>query len=192
MKKSNIIWIVVGVILLIVIMSFVGSYNRFVTLEQNVDKSWSEVENQYQRQADLIPNLVSIVSSSVSSETKFMKDIVSARNNWQNAQGEMERDKAGSEMQSQINTFVNAVAESYPVFLSSVQYIALTDEVSGAQNRITVARGRYIENINDYNIGIRKFPGNIVAGMMGLSKKNYYRASEGSLNTPVLGEGVLP
>ncbi|MBU4086335.1 MAG: LemA family protein, partial [Nanoarchaeota archaeon] len=91
-----------------------------------------------------------------------------------------------------ISAFVNAVAESYPQLQANKQYITLTDELSGTQNRITVARGRYIESIQQYNIAIKRFPANIFAGMFGFSAKDYYQADINAMNTPVLGEGVLP
>lgn len=193
--KNKGLWITLGIIALVIIILiavFAGSYNHFVTLDQNVNSQWSEVENQYQRQADLIPNLVSVVSSSVSVETKFVKDVISARTSWQNAQGTLARDTAGTQMNNGITALVSAVAESYPTLQANTQYVALTDELSGTQNRIAVARGRYIEGIKEYNTAIKKFPGNIIAGMFGFSEKEYYAAAEGSVNTPQIGNGQLP
>jgi LemA protein len=188
-------WIIIGVIVAIVLifgMYFASAYNRFVGMDQDVNAKWSEVENQYQRQADLIPNLVSVVSSAVSSETKFVKDVVAARTAWQNANSVNEKDEAGVQMSDSVATFVNAVAENYPAFKANTQYVALTDEMSGTQNRITTARGRYIESIQNYNTATKKFPSNIIAGMFGFNEKEYYSAEEGSLTTPSLGSGQLP
>jgi LemA protein len=184
--------IVVGVILLLMIFYVIGAYNNFVSLDQGVAGQWSEVENQYQRQADLIPNLISTVSSAVTAETKFVKDVVAARASWASASTQLAKDTAGQQMNNGISAFVSAVAENYPTLQANKQYVALTDELSGTQNRITVARGRYIENIKSFNVAVKKFPGNIVAGMFGFGQKEYYQAAEGSMNTPKLGEGVLP
>ena len=192
MKRSTITWIIVAAVVLILLMWFVGAYNRFVTLDQNVNGSWSEVENQYQRQADLIPNLVSSVSSQVNTETKFVKDVIAARTAYLSASSQLAKDTAGQQMSGGIQAFVNAVAESYPQLLASEGYTALRDELTGTQNRITVARGNYITSIQAYNVATKRFPANIIAGTFGFSEKGYYQASEGSLDTPVLGDGGLP
>lgn len=192
MKTSSIVWIVVGVVALLLIISTIGTYNGFVSTSQNVDSRWSEVENQYQRQADLIPNLVSVVASAVSAETQFVKDVIAARTGFMSAGSQVEKDKAGVEMDSQVATFVNAVAEKYPELRANIQYSALTDELAGTQNRITVARKNYIEAIQSYNVKIKKFPSNILAGMFGFGEKEYYKADSSSMVTPSLGPGVLP
>ncbi len=184
--------IVLGAIVFFLVIYLISAYNGFVSLDQNINGKWSEVENQYQRQVDLIPNLISIVGSSVGVETKFVKDVVAARTGWSSAQSQLQKDTAGQQMNNGITALVNAVAENYPTLQANKQYIALTDEVSGTQNRITVARGRYITSIQDYNTATKRFPGNILAGMFGFSGKEYYKAEEGSLNTPKLGNGVLP
>ncbi len=192
MKKSSIAWIIIGVIVLILVIYVISGYNRFVTLDQNINGKWSEVESQYQRQADLIPNLVSVVSSSLSVETKFVKDVVDARTRWASAQSQLQKDIAGQQMNNGISAFVSAVAENYPVLQANKQYIALTDELSGTQNRITTARGRYIESIQLYNTAIKRFPANVLAEIYGFEGKEYYRAEAGSLETPDLGTGTLP
>ncbi len=184
--------IVVAAVLLLVIIYVISAYNRFVSLDQGVNAQWSEVENQYQRQADLIPNLIDVTKSSVNVETKFVKDVVAARASWASASTQLAKDTAGQQMNNGISAFVSAVAENYPTLQANKQYVALTDELSGTQNRITVARGRYIENIKSFNIAIKKFPANILAGIFGFTQKEYYQASEGSMTTPKLGTGTLP
>lgn len=193
--KNKGLWITLGIIavlVLIVLFTIGGAYNNFVILDQDTNAKWSEVENQYQRQADLIPNLVSVVSSAVSTETKFVKDVINARTAWQNAQSLPAKDAAGVQMTNGVTAFVNAVAENYPQLQANTQYVALTDELSGTQNRITTARGRYIESIQRYNTAIRRFPGNMIAGMFGFTQKDYYQADVNALHTPSLGTGQLP
>jgi LemA protein len=192
MPASKIALIAIVVVVLGMVLLVIVTYNNFIGLDQNVQSKWSEVENQYQRQADLIPNLVSVISSSVSVETDFVKDVIAARTNWAGAQTEYDKDKAGVEMNNGITAFVRAVAENYPVLKANAQYVALTDELSGSQNRITVARGRYIESIQHYNTAIKTFPGNVLAGMFGFSEKEYYNAQLNAMNTPSLGGGGLP
>ena len=195
--KNKGLWITLGIIAFVVLMLifwFVGSYNRFVALNQDINGKWSEVENQYQRQADLIPNLVSTVSSSVSVETKFVTDVTEARSRWQTAEGTLAKDTAGVQMNNGIAALVNAVAtaENYPVLQANKQYVALTDELTGTQNRISTARGRFITSLQAFNTAIRRFPGNIIAGMFGFTGKEYYQAKVEAMNTPSLGTGQLP
>ncbi len=187
-------WVLIGVVVIVALVGIyaVSSYNGFVTKDQKIEAQWSEVENQYQRQADLIPNLVSVVSSAVRAETNFVQGVVNARTQFQNAQGQVARDQAGLQMVDSVATFVAAVAESYPVLQANTQYVALTDELAGTQNRITTARGRYIEYLQEYNVAIKRFPSNILASMFGFEEKEYYHAAPGSLTTPSLGNAQLP
>ena len=193
-EKTQKKWImlgVVGAIILIVAGLFIGTYNNFVTLNQAVKSEWSEVENQYQRQADLIPNLVSVVSSAVSVETKFVKDVVAARTNWNSATSELAKDTAGVQMNSGISALISAVAENYPVLQANNNYVALQDELTGTQNRIATSRGRYIEAIQAFNTAVQRFPGVMFAGLYGFSVMEYYQANPTSLETSQLGTGEL-
>lgn len=191
MKTSTKVWIGIGIVVLLVLFWVVGAYNNFIGLNQNVNSKWSEVENQYQRQVDLIPNLVSTVSSQVSVETNFVKDVIAARTAYTSATSQLAKDTAGQQMNSGVQTFINAVAEQYPQLLASTGYTQLRDELSGTQNRITTARGRYIEAIQIYNTATMRFPSNIIAGMFGFKQTDYYTAEAGT-NTPSLGTGQLP
>ena len=186
------IGIIVGVVVLILASFLISSYNKFIVLDQNIDSKWSEVENQYQRQADLIENLISVVTSAVSVETDFVKEVTAARTGWQNANSVAEKEQAGVEMNSEVAMFMNAVAENYPTLQANTNYVQLIDEIAGTQNRITTARGRYIESIQIYNTAIMRFPANILANIYGFDGREYYTAEEGSLDTPELGDGVLP
>ena len=190
----NKILIIILALIAIILIWVIAMYNNFVTLDQNVNSKWSEVENQYQRQSDLIPNLVSTVSSSVKIETNFVTAVTEARSRWQTSQSQFEKDTSGVQMANGIAALVNAVAvsENYPQLQANKQYVALTDELSGTQNRIAVARGRYIESIQLFNTAIKRFPGNVFAGIFGFSAKDYYEAEISSMTTPSLGTGILP
>jgi LemA protein len=185
--------IVVVVIALVLVVWIGGAYNSFIKLDQTVQAQWSEVENQYQRQADLIPNLVSTVSSAVTVETKFVTSVTEARSKWQAAKTNYDKDLAGVDMNNAITAFVNAVAttEAYPTLQANKQYTSLFDELTGTQNRLAVARGRYIEAIQAYNIAVKTFPNNALAGMFGFVEKAYYQATA-ELVTPTIGTGQLP
>ena len=191
MKTSTKVWIGVAIVAVLIIFWIIGGYNTFVTLDQNVNSKWSEVESQYQRQADLIPNLVSVVSSAVKVETNFVKDVVAARTNWQAATTQIQKDAAGQQMASGLSSLMVSV-EAYPTLQANKQYVALTDELSGTQNRITVARGNYITSIQAYNTATKMFPTNILAKVFGFSGKDYYKADANATETPTLGTGTLP
>ncbi len=185
--------LIVAAVLIIILTMIVGAYNKFVAFDQSVNSKWSEVNNQYQRQADLIPNLISTVSSSVKVETKFVSDVTEARSRWQTSKTTLEKDTAGIQMTNGITALINAVAisENYPVLQANKQYVALTDELTGTQNRIAVARGRYIETVQTYNTAVSTFPNKIFAGWFGFSEKEYYQSPSG-INTPQIGTGQLP
>ena len=189
--KNKFLIIILAIIIILGLWTVIA-YNRFVSLDQDINSKWSEVENQYQRQADLIPNIISTVSSAVKVETRFVKDVVNARTKWQSSKTIIEKDQAGVDMANGLGLFVNAVAENYPQLQANKQYIALTDELSGTQNRVTVARGRYIESIQKYNTAVKKFPGRIFAAIFGFSEKDYYKAELNAMKNPVLGTGILP
>jgi LemA protein len=193
MKKGLIVGIIIGVLILLIGGYVISAYNNFISLDNGVTSSWSEVENQYQRQADLIPNLISVVSSSAKVETKYVTDVTNARTQWQSAKSISEKDLAGLSMGNGINAYVQAIStsESYPVLQANKQYTALTDELSGTQNRITVARGRYIESVKNYNVAVSRFPGNLLAGTFGFQKVDYYESKSGT-DTPSIGDGKLP
>ncbi|MBU3896381.1 MAG: LemA family protein [Nanoarchaeota archaeon] len=189
--EKNKMLIIVGIVVLVILLMVVGMYNSFVTLDQNIKGKWSLVENDYQRQADLIPNLISTISSQVGVETKFVKDVIALRTVYASAQGQYQKDSAGQQMNGGITVLVNAVAENYPQLLASEGYTALRDELAGSQNRITVARKNYIDALQAYNTAIKRFPGVLFAGMFGFSELEYYEAPAGT-ETPQLGSGQLP
>lgn len=183
--------IVIAVLVLLLVGWAISGYNKFYTLGQGVDGQWSQVESQYQRQADLIPNLASTITSSVKVETQFVKDVVAARTAYASATTQLAKDAAGQQMNSGISAIVSAVAESYPQLQASKQYTQLMDELAGTQNRITTERGRYIDAIKEYNTATGLFPGKILSSIFGFEKKEYYTSTSGT-TTPQLGTGTLP
>jgi LemA protein len=191
MKTSSKVWIGVGVVALLFVFWVIGGYNSLVSSEAEYQGAWSIVESQYQRQADLIPNLVSVTASSVKAETTFVKDVVAARTAWTSASTLAQKDIAGQQMVQGVSAFVNAVAEQYPQFKANTQYVALTDELSGTQNRITTARNEYITAVKSFNVRVKRFPTNVLAGMFGFEVQAYYTSDSGT-TTPSLGAGILP
>jgi LemA protein len=193
----NKIWIVLIAIvgLLVVIgMSVVGSYNGLVGKQQGVDAAWAQVLNQYQRRADLVPNLVKTVEGSANFEKATLENIVNARasvgrmtidaskapddaatlQKFQQAQGQL-----GSALQRLL-----VVAENYPDLKASAGFRDLQAQLEGTENRVAVERGRFNEVVKDYNTAIRKFPTVLFAGVFGFQSKPYFQADAGAEKAP--------
>jgi LemA protein len=178
---------VIGVLVLCVLMGF-GSYisarNQIVALDQTVKAKWSEVDIQLERRADLIPNLVETVKGFTKEESTVYGDIANARAGMLNAQGPQEKIAANGKLDSALGRLL-LLTENYPQLRSSDQFMRLQDELAGTENRISVARMRYNQSIQDYNTFILQFPNNIWAGMAGYSEnKAYFAASESARTAP--------
>ena len=191
MKKTTSIIVILAVLAAIVLW-FVGKYNAMVTAEENVETSWAQVENQYQRRSDLIPNLVATVKGYAEHESQVFESVVEARAKatqitidptnaspeqlaaFQNAQGEL----------SQALGRLLAVAENYPDLKANENFRDLQSQLEGTENRIAVARNAFNEAAQQFNVLIRKFPNNIVAGMFGFEKKPYFEAEDGADKAP--------
>ncbi|MDY4851054.1 MAG: LemA family protein [Paludibacteraceae bacterium] len=187
--KRNVFYL----LLLVVAMSLQScNYNALVEQEENVDKAWAEVDNQYQRRMDLIPNLVATVQGYVKHEEATLTSVVEARSkassitlnanelseealaNFQAAQDELSRGLGR----------LMAVAESYPDLKANENFMALQDQIEGTENRIAVARRNFNEAAQEYNANIRKFPTVIYAGWFGFEKKPYFKAQAGAETAP--------
>lgn len=178
--------IVVGVIILAVILFASGtdSYNKLVSLKQGVDAKWAEVENQYQRRADLIPNLVETVKGFTKEESTVFGDIANARAGLLNAHGPEAKIAANGTLDSAFGRLL-ALTENYPQLKSNEQFLRLQDELSGTENRISVSRRRYNQTLQDYNTFVRMFPNSIWAGMLGFHENSaYFEASAGAKTAP--------
>jgi len=178
---------VVGVLVLVVLMifgNFVHARNAMVEKDQSVKEAWSNVDTQLQRRADLIPNLVQTVKGYAKQETTVFGDIANARAGMLNAHAPAEKIAANGRLDSALGRLL-MLSENYPQLKSNDQFLRLQDELSGTENRITVARKRYNESIKDYNTFILQFPNSIWAGMSGFQPNNaYFQASESSRTAP--------
>lgn len=189
MKKSTIIIIVVVTLLAI---WGVSGYNGLVTMDENVSGQWSNVETQYQRRADLIPNLVNTVKGYASHEKETLEGVVEARSkatqmtvdaNDLTPEKLAEYQKAQGAVTSALGKLL-AITENYPDLKANQNFLELQAQLEGTENRITEARKRYNEAVQDYNVLIRKFPNNLFAGMFGFSKKEKFEASSGASEAP--------
>ena len=187
---SRALWIVLGVVGVLVLAglmvfaSFVSAKNQMVALDQNVKATWSQVDVQLQRRADLIPNLVETVKGFTKQESTVFGDIANARAGLLNAQGPAAKIAANGQLDSAFGRLL-ALTENYPQLRSSDQFMRLQDELAGTENRISVARKRYNDSIQAYNTYILQFPNSIWAGMAGFKQNtDYFTASPAAQQVP--------
>ncbi len=176
----------VGVIVLgaiIIAVSLVGMYNGLVTKSQGVDAQWSQVETQYQRRYDLIPNLVNSVKGMMTQEQKVFLAIAEARTKYGAAQTVNEKAVAAGEVETALGRLL-AIMENYPDLKSSQNVTQLMDELAGTENRISVERRRFNDLTRDYNTQVKTFPTNMLAGMFGFSERQYFQSVTGSDTPP--------
>jgi len=188
--------IVLGVIVLILVIGFgslFGVYNGFVTAQQTVNEKWAQVQNVYQRRADLIPNLVETVKGFAAQERTVLEEVTKARASVAGikATPELLNDpvafKKFQDAQSQLGGALSRLlvtVERYPELKSNQNFLALQSQLEGTENRITVERMRFNEAVRDYNTKIKLMPGALVAGMMGFKEKAFFEAAPGSETVP--------
>lgn len=184
------LWVVLGVLAVLVLAalmvfgSYVSARNQMVSYDQNVKASWSEVDVQMQRRADLIPNLVETVKGFTKEESTVFGDIANARAGLLNAQGPAAKIAANGTLDSAFGRLL-ALTENYPQLRSSEQFMRLQDELAGTENRIGVARKRYNDALQTYNTFVLQFPNNIWAGMAGFKQNpDYFTASPAAQQVP--------
>ena len=190
MKK--VIWIVVVVLVVLFISGSCSAYNRMVTAEETVNTTWADVEAQYQRRSDLIPNLVNTVKGYAAHEQSTFTEVVEARAQAMSfkldaadltpeklAEFQQAQQKVGSALGRLI-----AVAEQYPDLKANQNFLELQAQLEGTENRIAVARTRFNAAPRQYNVTIRRFPANLIAGMFGFDQKAYFAAEEGAQTVP--------
>jgi LemA protein len=187
----------VGALILAVVIGavyFIGVRNHLVTLEEQVDAQWGQVQTQYQRRADLIPNLVNTVKGAANFERETLQAITEARakvgqvqmpqaptNPQQMAQFEQAQAQLGGALSRLL-----VVAEAYPELKANANFRDLQSQLEGTENRIAVARKDFNETATAYNTAIRKFPASVVAGMSGFQRKPYFQSAPGSENAPTV------
>ena len=194
MKKG---YIILGVVVLLIIIGysmFKNSYNNFVILEEGVNQKWAQVENVYQRRADLIPNLVEIVKGYASHERETLEAVVNARSKvggqinigpdvLNNPEAFAQFQQAQSALTSALQRLM-VVVERYPELKADQRFADLQTQLEGTENRISVERGRFNESVQNYNTAVRVFPANVMAGIFGFGQKNYFQADTGAEKAP--------
>ncbi|MCC5427403.1 LemA family protein [Clostridium botulinum] len=174
--------IVVGIILLI-LFPLIGTYNKLVSMEQNVNRASSNIDTNLQRRSDLISNLVETVKGYAAQEKDIFKGVADARSKLAGAQKIDEKAQANEELSGALSRLL-VVVERYPDLKSSQNFKDLSVAIEGTENRIAIARQDYNESVNNYNTSIRKFPNSIIAGMFRFSEKPYFKAEAGAGKAP--------
>src|SRR5947209_5455008 len=159
------------------------SYNKFVGQEEAVKAQWAQVQNQLQRRNDLIPNLVETVKGYAAHEEGIFKEIADARSRLLAAKSPEETIQAANQQTSALGRLM-AVVENYPNIKANEQFNRLSDELAGTENRLSVARMRYNERIQEYNAATRRFPGNVTAKMFGFKQYPYFEAPPSATAVP--------
>lgn len=192
MKKSWIILIVIAALVLFGFMYVKGKYNNMVVTSETVDAQWAQVENVYQRRADLIPNLVATVKGYASHEKETLEGVVEARAKATSTTidagnmdpAALQKFQAAQDGLSSALSRLMVVVERYPDLKANQNFMELQAQLEGTENRISVERKRFNDTARDYNLSIKMFPNNIFAGMFGFEKKAYFQAQEGSDQAP--------
>ena len=183
-KRNLLIAVIVILVLAGSLYSFFkGTYNQFVTLDEAVKSSWAQVENQLQRRYDLIPNLVETVKGYAKQEKDVLVEVTNARARVGGATTVPDKITANNELSGALSRLL-VVVERYPELKSNQNFLRLQDELAGTENRIAVERRRYNEAVQTYNVAIRSFPANLLAGMYGFAKAAFFEAPAAAKAAP--------
>ncbi len=190
MGKGLIAIIVLALIALVVFGQYIGVRNSLVTKNESVKSAWSEVDVQLQRRADLIPNLVETVKAYAKQEQTVFGDIAKARSALLSAGSPSEKIAANNQLDGALGRLL-AIVENYPQLKSNENFMRLQDELAGTENRISVARKRYNDTLQDYNTYVQQFPASLFAGAAGFKPNDaYFKAAEGSREVPKVNFGT--
>jgi LemA protein len=192
--------VVVLLVLLFVVvvaaLGIAGSYNRLVRLQQALDQSWAQVQNVYQRRADLIPNLVNTVSGAANFEKSTLVEVTNARASVGRVQAQIDPNKAPTDAaqfkqfqaaQDQLGNALSrllVVVERYPELKANQNFLSLQAQLEGTENRISVERGNFNKAVQDYRVAIRSFPTNLIAQAFGFGPREFFTAQTGAERPP--------
>ena len=174
--------VIFGLIILIALW-YVATYNSLIRSNEEVNNKWAQVETQYQRRVDLIPNLVSTVKGAANFEQKTLEDITKLRSQWQTASTVNDRVETANQIESVLSKLL-VIAENYPQLTATKNFQALQDELANTENKVAVERGRYNDAVRNFNAKIKTFPTRIVARNLGYADRAYFNAKPGAENAP--------
>jgi LemA protein len=185
-KTLKTVLIIVGILILIIVIPYSylkGTYNTLVTMDESVKGAWAQVENQLQRRYDLIPNYVETVKGYAAHEKEVFVKVTEARSRVAGAGSISEKIQANNQLSSALARLL-VVVERYPELKANTNFIRLQDELAGTENRIAVERRRFNETVKAFNIKIRTFPTNIIAGMFGFEKAAFFEVPKERQEAP--------
>ncbi len=183
MKKLALILGGLGLVIVLGVVSVVGFYNGLITKTTNIDGQWAQVETQYQRRFDLIPNLVNTVKGLFAQEQTVFGDIAEARTRYSGATSVDGKAAAAGELEGALARLL-VIIENYPEIKSDAVVVGLMDELSGTENRVSVERRRFNDLVKDYNATIKRVPGSLIAPMFGFSERAFFKAVEEASTAP--------
>ena len=159
------------------------TYNSLIGADQNVNEKWAQVETQYQRRVDLIPNLVATVQGGANFEKGTLEDITRLRSQWQTQTSQAQRVETANQLETTISKLL-LVSENYPQLTATQGFQDLLVQLEGTENRVAFARNEFNTAVRDYNVRLKAIPGNFIASSMGLSEKKFFDAAAGAENAP--------
>src|SRR2546426_3186010 len=190
----GVVVVIVLFIAFVVALALGGTYNRLVRLQQTVDQSWAQVQNVYQRRADLIPNLVNTVSGAANFEKSTLVEVTNARasvgrvrldpNKAPTDAAQLQEFQAAQGQLSNALSRLLVVVERYPELRANQNFLSLQAQLEGTENRISVERGNFNSAVQNYNVGVRTFPTNLIAGMLGFAPRPFFTAQPGAERPP--------
>ena len=191
-RPKHLGWIIAGVVVLVLVLWGVSGYNGLVNQDEEVNNKWANVETQYQRRSDLIPNLVSTVKGYAKHESQTLEAVMAARSQATQVkidpsnctpQQLAQYQRAQGDVTNALGKLL-AITENYPDLKANQNFLELQSQLEGTENRINVARKDFNDAAKEYNVSIRRFPKSIIAGICGFGKKSYFEAEAGAEKAP--------
>jgi len=182
-------WGIVALLAIIIIVSSITTYNSLTAADQAVRSQWAQVQNVMQRRSDLILNEVEVVKGYAKHEESVFSQIAAARSVLYNGSADISSKLAANDELDSLARNVLAIMENYPELKASEHFTNLQTQIEGSENRVSVERKRFIEAVQDYNLKVTRFPGNIFARFLGFEPKDYFEASKEAQNAPKVNFG---
>ena len=185
MTKVSAIFLTLIAIITVFVLYLFGQYNSFVQKSENIDNAWAQVETQYQRRYDLIPNLVNSVKGAMKQEQQIFGQLAEARSRYAGAATASDKVEAANQVESAFGRLL-VILENYPDLKSSATVQTLMAQLEGTENRVSVERGRYNQAVKQYNLSIKQLPGRLIAPFFGYFKRPYFTANPKTQTAPAV------
>lgn len=180
---KNKIWLIVGTVVVIVFLYGLSAYNGLIGKREAVNGQWAQVQSQYQRRFDLIPNLVETVKGITEQEQTVFSDLAEARTHYSGAKSTDDQVAATNQVESALARLL-VIVENYPELKSAENFLALQSQLEGTENRISVERQRFNDRVQDYNVAIKRFPKSLIASLFNFDQKPYFESTPAAATPP--------